>query len=185
MLYRIELCFNQKLTPRKFRVEVYTNLKSILPAPLITVQIHSIKHLGLCIQHSGSLYYSSTWEAERSYRKIKRITKGTVNYNESTIIKIQDKESSGVYYTSSDSFNTLSSTKNDKRYTSLENKEISFITTYGKISFQGETTRSVPQLNDKDILSIICLLSKTNSDLINNILLESLTGYIIYINLAA
>ncbi|KAK8800656.1 hypothetical protein WA158_006974 [Blastocystis sp. Blastoise] len=170
------LCFEQRC------IQFVSILESILPSVLISVQMHSIKHLALCIKHTGSLYYTSTWESERSYSTIKRITKGKYNYNESVLIKVQDQESIQVHSKLNCMNKNIDNIK-DKRYTSLECKEV-FIDDCPLIySFKGIEKRSFSEIFDRDILSIILLLSSTSScsirtKLFSEIFDDSITPYI-------
>ncbi|KAK8815177.1 hypothetical protein WA158_003389 [Blastocystis sp. Blastoise] len=64
----------------------------VLPSPLIDSQIHSCQHLYKSIMDSGSMIYCSTWRSERYYGVLKRNTFGRLNFNESTIIHVINKE---------------------------------------------------------------------------------------------
>ncbi|KAK8805835.1 hypothetical protein WA158_002491 [Blastocystis sp. Blastoise] len=156
------------LTFEKKCIQFVSIIESILPSALITTQIHSIKHLASCIRDCGSLFYTSTWEAERSYRNIKRITKGTKSFNESVIIKVQDQESIQIHIAPQISSTTADNNTNDGRFTSLQHKEILIKDNPEIKSFKGKESHSLPNIIDRDKLAIILLLSSKCSSLIQS-----------------
>ncbi|KAK8814250.1 hypothetical protein WA158_008112 [Blastocystis sp. Blastoise] len=64
----------------------------VLPKEFINSQIHYFSHLTKSIQNAGSLQYTSTWESERFYSSIKRLTHGRFFFNKSSIISMALKE---------------------------------------------------------------------------------------------
>ncbi|KAK8809602.1 hypothetical protein WA158_000545 [Blastocystis sp. Blastoise] len=64
----------------------------LLPKEIINSQIHLISHLSDSIQLTGSYMYGCTYESERYYSKIKRMTFGRQCFNESSIRSIVQDE---------------------------------------------------------------------------------------------
>ncbi|KAK8813350.1 hypothetical protein WA158_003615 [Blastocystis sp. Blastoise] len=64
----------------------------LLPREIINSQIHLLLHLADSIQSVGSYSYGCTYESERFYSKIKRITFGRRCFNESSIKKLIQEE---------------------------------------------------------------------------------------------
>ncbi|KAK8800663.1 hypothetical protein WA158_006981 [Blastocystis sp. Blastoise] len=64
----------------------------LLPKEILNTQLHLIQHLYDSIINSGSIYYASTFQSERFYSFLKRVSFGRKNFNESCIRCVIERE---------------------------------------------------------------------------------------------
>ncbi|KAK8805897.1 hypothetical protein WA158_002553 [Blastocystis sp. Blastoise] len=96
-------CFKGNSSPQN--LEVFKNqcniicflFELLLPKELINTQIHYLKHLPETIINAGSIIYASTYESERFYSYLKRITFGRKQYNESCMRCIIEREIADIH----------------------------------------------------------------------------------------
>ncbi|KAK8797563.1 hypothetical protein WA158_005909 [Blastocystis sp. Blastoise] len=163
----------------------------LIPKELLNTQIHLVQHLYYSIINSGSIFSGSTYQSERFYSFLKRISFGRKNFNESSIRRIIEREVADMNTTTNISDDITDETQleiNKELYNEEEsiinddisNKELicesynTIIVNRNKIStVKGIRGSERIDLSDNDMKEIINIILASNDESLKEILFHN------------